>query len=390
MRNILRILARIALLLVLAAVVVGIWKREELSRLMAVNSLFSEDRIVRNFSSMDQLFFARTMPRGDGPVAPLPKGPAMALPEGTDGWIADRAVTSLVVLHDGALRYEDYYLGTGPEDRRISWSVAKSFLSVLTGIVIDDGAIDSLDDPVTKYAPELRGSAYDGASLRDVLQMASGVEFDEDYLKFSSDINRMGRVLALGGSMDGFAASQQKRAGPAGKTWRYVSIDTHVLGMVLRGATGRSVTDLMQEKLIAPLGLEADPYYVTDGFGTAFVLGGLNLRSRDYARFGQMVLQDGQWQGRQIVPADWLAESTVPSAPTADGDEKYGYQWWMPRDAAEGEVYGRGVYGQYLYIDRARDVVIVVTSADRQFREDGINDGNIAALRRIARAAAGG
>lgn len=390
MRATLRVLGRIVVLLLLAAVVVGIWKRDELSRLWAVNSLFSEERIVQNFSSMDQLFFARTMPRGDGPVAPLPQGAAMALPEGADTWITDRAVTSLLVLRDGAIRHESYHLGTGADDRRISWSVAKSFLSVLTGIVMAEGAIGSLDDPVTDYAPELRGSAYDGASLRNVLQMASGVEFDEDYLKFSSDINRMGRVLALGGSMDGFAAGQQKQAGPPGEAWRYVSIDTHVLGMVLRGATGRPVTELMQEKLIVPLGLEADPYYVTDGFGTAFVLGGLNLRSRDYARFGQMLLQDGQWQGRQIVPPAWLAESTVPSAPTAPGAEQYGYQWWMPKDAAEGEVYGRGIYGQYLFIDRARGVVIVTTAADRQFRDEGVHDGNIAMLRRIARAAEGG
>ena len=390
MRAILRGFLRIVLLLVLAAALVGFWKRDEISRLLAVNSLFSAERIVQNFSSMDSMFHSRTMARGDGPVAPLPAGPEMALPPDVGDWIGDRAVTSLIVMKDGAILHESYHQGTGAQDLRISWSMAKSFLSVLTGIVVDEGGIASLDAPVIDFAPELRGSAYDGASLRDVLQMASGVEFDEDYLKFSSDINRMGRVLALGGSMDGFAAKQNSRAGSPGDTWRYVSIDTHVLGMVLRSATGRTVADLMQEKLIAPLGVEADPYYVTDGFGTAFVLGGLNLRSRDYARFGQMVLQDGQWQGRQIVSPGWLAESTAPSAPTAPGQEKYGYQWWMPKDAQQGEVYGRGIYGQYLYLDRARDVVIVVTAADRRFREEGRHDENVAMLRRIARAAAGG
>jgi len=385
-----RILLRIVGLFLLAVLVVGLWQRDTLSRLWAVNSLFAEDRIVQNFSNMDALFWTSTIDRGDGPVAELQTGPEMTLPEDTAQWIDARSVTSLLVLSDGQIVHESYHLGTGPDDLRISWSVAKSFLSALTGILLEQGAIDSIDDPVTQYAPELGGSAYDGVTVRNVLQMSSGVAFDEDYLDFWSDINKMGRVLALGGSMDGFAAGQQDRTGPAGEDWRYVSIDTHVLGMVLRGATGRRVADLMGEYLIGPLGLEASPKFVTDSFGTAFVLGGLNLTTRDYARFGQMVLQDGQWQGQQILPADWLTDSTTASAPTAAGAEQYGYQWWMPRDAQEGEVYGRGVYGQYLYLDRAREAVIVVTAADRAFREPGVHDGTIAMLRRIAQATAEG
>jgi CubicO group peptidase (beta-lactamase class C family) len=159
-------------------------------------------------------------------------------------------------------------------------------------------------------------SAYAGASIEDVLLMSSGVTFDEDYLDPSSDINKMGRVLALGRSMDAFTADLTETFQPAGSAWQYVSIDTHVLGMVLRGATGKSIPALLSEKVVAPLGLEAAPYYVTDGYGTAFVLGGLNMRTRDYARFGQMVLQDGKHNGRQIVPADWLRQSTVPLAKT--------------------------------------------------------------------------
>ncbi len=130
------------------------------------------------------------------------------------------------------------------------------------------------------------------------------------------------------------------------------------------------------------LGLERDPYYVTDGEGVEFVLGGLNLTTRDYARLGLLVEQNGLWQGQQIVPADWLAESTAASAP---GGEGYGYQWWLPPQAEPGEVYARGVYGQFIWIDRDRDVVIAVNSADRQFREPGAMDQNIAMFRAIAR-----
>jgi CubicO group peptidase (beta-lactamase class C family) len=377
-------LGRALLGLILAIVVVGLWKREEITRLLAVNSLFSEERIVTNFSNMDAAFLTRPVPRGDGPVTPLPQGTPITLPPEMRGWIVEADLTSLLVLKDGEILYEEYFLGTGPDDRRISWSIAKSYLSALFGTLVADGAID-LDAPVTRYAPQLAGGAYDGASVRNVLQMSSGVTFNEDYLDFNSDINRMGRVLALGGLMDDFAAGLSETEAAPGARWQYVSIDTHVIGMVIRGATGRNVSELLSERILAPLGQEQDGYYVTDGAGVAFVLGGLNLTTRDYARFGLMIEQDGRLNGQQIVPADWIAESTAASAPTAEGQIGYGYQWWIPVGARDGEFLGRGVYGQYLYIDQQADVVIVVTAADRQFREPGVNDTNIEMLRRIVR-----
>ena len=292
-----------------------------------------------------------------------------------------RAVTAIVALKDGAVVHEAYFLGTGPDDLRISWSMAKSVLSSLLGVVMAEGKIASLDDPVVKYVPLLQGSAYDGASIRNVLNMASGVKFNEDYLDFFSDINRMGRVLALGGSMDKFAAGLHERSDPPGTVWHYVSIDTHVIGMVIRGATGESVASLLQSRILDPMGLEADPYYVTDGLGEPFVLGGLNMRTRDYARIGQMVLQGGAWQGRQIVPADWIEAATTASAP---GGEGYGFQWWLPPDATPGEVMAEGVYGQYIYINRALGVVIAMNAADRGFEDAGVYDGSITMLRAIA------
>ena len=380
-------LGRVLLALVLAAAVVGIWKREEIGRLMVVNSLFDADRIVENFSSMSAAFLNTPVPRGAGPVSDLPRDPDLALPDGTQAWIEDRAVTSLLVLQDGRIVHESYHLGTGPDDRRISWSVAKSYLSALFGILVAEGSIASLDDPVTRYAPLLEGGAYGRATIRDVLQMSSGVTFDEDYLDYHSDINRMGRVLALGGTMDGFAAALTDTFAPPGAGWKYVSIDTHVLGMVIRGATGRGVPELMSEKILSKLGQEQDAYYLTDGEGVAFVLGGLNLTTRDYARFGAMIEAGGRWQGTQVVPEDWIAESTAASAPTDPGESGYGYQWWVPVGAGPGEFLGRGIYGQYLYIDQPRDVVIVTTAADRDFRKDGVHERNVEMFRQIAAAA---
>ncbi len=385
MRTVFKWALRIILALVLAAVVIGLWKREEIQRLMAVNSLFSEDKIVHNFSHMDQAFLTTDLPRGDGPTWELPYGAGFDLPSDTDTWIEERSVTSLLVMQDGEIRFEEYYLGTAPEDRRISWSVAKSYLSALLGILMDEGAIGSLDDPVVQHAPELQGSAYETTTIRNVLNMTSGVRFDEDYLDYNSDINRMGRVVALGGELDDFAASLTESFTLPGETWQYVSIDTHVIGMVIRGATGRSVSELMTEKIVQPLGLERNGYYITDGAGVAFVLGGLNFTTRDFARFGQMILQNGTRDGHQLVPADWIAEATRASAPTKEGQTGYGYQWWIPIGAEEGEFLARGVYGQYIYFDQARDVLIVTTGADRQFRDPGVNTRNVEMFRTIAR-----
>ncbi|WP_319824478.1 serine hydrolase [Thalassovita sp.] len=365
------------------ALALAVWKKDEITRLLAVNSLFAEEKIVGNFSAMDRLFWTAPLDRGTGPVSPLPQGAQISLPDGADQWLTDRAVTALVVLKDGLIRYENYFQGTTPEDRRISWSVAKSFLSALFGMVLHEGQIASMDDPVTKYAPHLTGSAYDKARIIDVLHMSSGVKFNEDYLDYNSDINKMGRVLALGGSMDDFAAGLSERAGTPGDTWHYVSIDTHVIGMVIRGATGRTIPDLMAEKLIRPLGLEASPLMITDGYGTGFVLGGLNLRTRDFARFGQMVAQGGEWQGQRILPEGWVERSSRFTAPTAPAEERYALQWWGEPDARDGEFYARGIYGQYIYINRPAGVVIAMNSADRLFREPGVNRQIIQMFRRI-------
>ncbi len=303
----------VAALLVMGALAGWAW-RAELQRLWAVNSLFRAEQIVGNFSHMDRLFFHAALPLRHAPQ-PLPRAPD-PLP-GLEDFLDQRAVTGFVVLHDGRLVDERYRLGTGPDDRRISWSMAKSLLSALLGVVLADGDVAGLDEPVTRYAPSLAGTAYDGASLRDVLQMSSGVRFDEDYFDFHSDINRMGRVLALGRSMDDFARSLRVRERAPGSAWQYVSIDTHVIGMVIRGETGRTIEALMAEKLLQPLGLESAAYYLTDGEGVEFVLGGLNMSTRDYARFGQLMLQRGRWGDQQIVPAEWVDASTAASARTA-------------------------------------------------------------------------
>ena len=365
---------------------IGFWKRQEIKRLLMVHSLFKEHRIVSNFSNMALGFLHKEVPKGDGPVSPLPHGTPMTMPVSYAPWTDEHTVTSMLVLKNGQIVHEAYYHGTSANDLRISWSIAKSYLSALFGILVHEGAIHSLKEPVTKYVPSLAGGAYDTATILDVLQMSSGITFDEDYLAYHSDINKMGRILALGGTMDGFAEGLRDTFTAPGETWQYTSIDTHVLGMVLRSATGRSIVDLMSEKVIVPLGLERTPIYLTDGVGIEFVLGGLNFTTRDYARFGQMILQNGNWQGQQVVPADWVAASTGLRVRTPSEEMDYGYQWWIPKGAMPGQFTGRGIYGQYLYIDQPAGVVIVCTAADRRFREDGRPQLNIDMFREIVAA----
>ena len=380
MRNFIRWVVRGGLIFLIVAGVAAIWKRDDLVRLYHVNTLFDEDRIVANFSSMKGLFFNVEVKRsGESTLLPGAKRD-LAVSYTWDGktkrvqdWLDETWTTSLIVLQDGRVIHEDYLLGTKAEDRRISWSMAKSFLSAIFGTVVADGRIKSLDDPVEAYVPRLKGTVYEGVKIRNVLTMSSGVKFDEDYSAFGSDINRMGRVLALGGSMDEFAAGLEAREREQGTARQYTSIDTHILAMVLRAVTGKDMPALMEETLWSKLGAEDDATYLTDGYGVAFALGGLNMRSRDYARFGQMILDNGQANGRQVIPADWVAASTKSAAPPAANTADrmgYGYQWWLPVNAVD-EFYAIGIYGQYIYVNRPQRTVIVKTSAHRDFDDDG-------------------
>lgn len=374
----------IAAVVVTVIAAIGVWKRANIVRLIKVLGLFSEQRIVSNFSNMHRIFLTHDMVAAHSAPSVLPRGPQTKLPPQATQWIKDRSVTALVVLKDGNIVFEDYFKGTTETDIRINWSISKSYLSALFGVLLDEGVFDSIDDPVIKYAPEFAGSAYKAASIKNVLQMSSGVLFDEDYLRFFSDINRMGRVLALGQSMDQFAIKQTKSLAQPGAKWEYVSIDTHVIGMVIRGATGRPIHALLNEKILEPLGCEAAPYYLTDGFGTDFVLGGLNTTTRDNARFAQMFADGGRWNGRQIVPASWVDASTAASADTLPGETGYGYQWWIPWGSQTGQCLGRGIYGQYIYIDRVNNVVIATHGADRDFRDDDVQVENELMFRTIA------
>lgn len=349
-----------------------------IQRLQTVNTLFDADKIVHNFSNMDEAFLHQDLDASDVPFIwpenpkPLPDKVTIAGKSRNVAKLLETLdTTALIVIQDGKILNETYYKDTGRDDRRISWSMAKSFMSGLYGQAVESGQIKSLDDKVEDYVPILKGSAYEGVSIRNVLNMASGITYNEDYMDPKSDINDMGRILGLGGSMDDYAAELSARDVPAGTRWQYVSIDTHIAAMVLRAATGKSLHQLFNDTYSANLGFEKAPYYMTDGENVAFALGGLNLTTRDYAKFGQLFLQGGSFNGKQVIPADWVKASTVHSAPTiGDRGVGYGYQWWVPMPQEgpnKGDFFAVGIYGQYIYINPAKNLVIAKNAADREF-----------------------
>lgn len=314
----------------------------------------------------------------------FPTGEPFDLPEtmefdGAEERIEDFLVSTdtaaLVVLQDGKVRHETYLLTGGADVHWISWSVAKSFVSTLIGIAIDEGHIGGIGDTISDYHPKLVGSAYEGVSIEDVLQMSSGARWNEDYADPESDIHRFGRALSGQMPLDDFVHGMENEH-PPGTLCRYNSADTQALGMMLAGAVGRPVAEYMKDTLVDPLGFRAEGYWITDDAGVEMTAGGLMLTPHDFAKLGELFRRNGDWMGRQIVSPDWVAAATRADKPHTQpgktviaGHELptgYGYQWWLqPGD--RGDFQAIGIYNQFIHVDPITDSVIVKLSANRTY-----------------------
>ena len=339
----------------------------------------------------DQLggLHARTIERGDE-VLEFARG-TYSLPESfryddrsydTESFLDELVTTGLIIVQDDTILLERYEHGHAAAGHHIAWSVSKSFLSALFGIAVEEGHIPDIMAPVTDYLPELEGSGYDGVPIKDVLQMSSGVGFDEDYGDLFSDINRMGPSMAVGSLLD-FAATLERERTP-GTLHHYVSVDTQVLGSLLVRATGQDLATYTSEKLWQPLGMESNAYWLVDGTGMEWAFGGLNASLRDFARFGWLYLNGGSRDGRQIVPRAWVRASVTPDAahlmpgpkPGSSETLGYGYQWWIPTEP-DGDFMALGIYGQMIYVDPKNHLVIVKNSVDRDFQKNGFENDRI-------------
>ena len=373
---------KILLLLLLTAItIVGFIYGPKAVRLYNLANLYDEESIARNFINIDKIFtVSEPIPSSEKPYIfnkkpyNLPEtyffeGEERNFQEDLDHFKTD----GLIVLHNGDMLYENYWNGNSASSKHIAFSVSKSFLSALIGIAVGDGLIDSIEDPVTKYIPDFNGTGYEGVRIKDILQMSSGVKFNEDYADPKSDINIFGRAVARGSSFRDFSKTLEREKTP-GTYHHYVSIDTQVLGFLLAEVTGVSVQDYLYEKIWNKIGMEQGAYYITDNLGVEMALGGLNATLRDYAKFGQLYLNDGNWMGEQVVPAEWVKASYNTDGPHLKPGEHdmssspwgYGLQWWVP-GFPDTDYTASGVYNQYIYIDPLTNVVVAKTSSNHRY-----------------------
>lgn len=275
-----------------------------------------------------------------------------------DDFLTETRVAGFLVIKDGRIIAERYAHGHGPDNVWTSFSVAKSVLSLLYGAALQDGSIRSLDDSVTKYLPALRGSAYDAVTVRHLLQMSSGVAWNEDETDPQSDLAQTGRIGRTGG-IEALLAYMKRlpRQAPAGSVFNYNTGETHIAGALLRAATGKSLAQYLSEKIWQPAGMEADAHWLLMLPGDA-EFGGccLSATLRDYGRLGLLALREGvAADGTRVVAREWLAASTTP-APTASD---YGYLWWIEKG---GRYAASGIFGQYIYVDPENQVVVAIHS----------------------------
>lgn len=280
-----------------------------------------------------------------------------------DDYLTKGDVKALVVLKDGQLVFERYLHGAGPSSRFISFSVGKSVTSVLFGIAVDEGKIPNVDDSVVTHLPELRGTAYDSVSIRNALQMATGVRYDEQYLEPKSDIHTLLLALLRGDRSFLSLAAEYGRREPErkpGTQFDYQSIDTQLLADILERRTGVPMAKYAEDKLWKKLGAESDAFLFqsekqksTCGFAC------FNATARDYARFALMAMNRGELGGTRIVSEKWMRDSTTPPAYA----DNYGYQWWMNVGSPDGAFRALGIYGQTLYINPVKRVVVAQFSS---------------------------
>jgi CubicO group peptidase (beta-lactamase class C family) len=334
-----------------------------------------------SFRNMDRIFPFHVVHRA-GAISELPhadrqlgevtyqwKGTAHTL----DDLHASTKTTGFLVIKDGKIVQERYFAGASETSPLTSMSVAKSFTSTLVGLALADGRIKSLDDPITDYVGELRGSGYDGVPIAAILQMSSGVKFTERYVagRYSDmdlmfERGMMDETTPLNDYLKGLP-----RVSPSGAKFAYKGADSQALGWLVRRVTGESLADYLSEKVWQPMGMERDAFWNTDapgpdGMEAAFTC--LNATLRDFGRFGLMFLNRGKFNGRQIVPAEWIARATVPDGPQVQPGKLvkgsslgYGYQWWTFPD--DGAYAAEGIYFQFIFVNPKENLVIVKSSA---------------------------
>jgi CubicO group peptidase (beta-lactamase class C family) len=330
---------------------------------------------VNTFRNIDRLFPTRTVARGNH-VYPLPAGKPLQNPRfvsngrdyDLDDYVSLNRIAGLLALKDGKIALERYELGNTDKTRWMSMSVVKSATASLVGAALQDGHIKSLDDQIAAYLPQLANSAYRGVTIRNLLEMASGVSWDETYTDPASDRRRMLEVQISqkpGGVLELMAGLP--RAAEPGTRWNYSTGETHVVGALVRAAVGRPLAEYLSERIWAKFGMESDAtWWLESPNGLEVGGSGLSATLRDFGRLGLFLLGGGKAGGEQVLPVNWVKEAGSPKS-VGGRMVDYGFMLWpIPNSAGtihEGAFEARGIFGQYIYVNPAEKVVIVVWSA---------------------------
>ena len=339
------------------------------------------DLQVNTFRNIHRLFPTRTVARGTE-ARTLPRK-LLGLEDFAFDWQDERydlydvlslnRVSGILVVQDGAIRFEKYFLGNDEHTRWMSMSVVKSITATLVGAAIQDGFIASIDDPVVRYLPQFEGSAYDGVTVRHLLMMASGVAWNETYTDPASDRRRMleAQIAQQPAAILDLMAALPRAAEP-GTRWNYSTGETQLVGALVQAATGKPVADYLSEKLWAPLGMESDAtWWLASPGGLEIGGSGLSATLRDYARFGLFLLHDGVIDGQRVLPEGWMAEAG--SRKMIGGEEiEYGYMLWPLHGRSYAAI---GIFGQFVFVDPGQDLVVAMWSAQpKPVGKEGVDE----------------
>ena len=344
------------------------------------------EHLVGTYSHFGELFPSRPVKRAAAPWqfkrAPEPpifynfKSDRFSI----DDYLGRNPATGLLIAKDDKILYEHYQYARTDSDRFLSQSMAKTITAMLIGIAIAENKIRSIDDPVSAYVPGLANTEYGGTSLRALLHMSSGVAFTENY-DGSDDITRLSLDLLGAPGKDPVASVAQfnTRVAPPGARWHYASSETEILGLVLRAAVKEPIADYLSDRIWQPIGAEADASWAIDGTGQEVTYCCFNAVLRDYARLGRLLAYDGAWEGRQLIPRQWLLDATTvqPSdAYLAPGAATpyfgYGYQTWLfPGEQRRFALLG--LRGQIIFVDPASKLVMVHTAVRKKPSEPASN-----------------
>lgn len=358
----------VGLLLVIAAAGgIGWFSMDKDMRSLAANlptdrnvlfwSIAQRDAAFRAMDRLPVLAKANIIDAGDR-VYPLTKGAPLSID--VDSYMKEQRTAGLVIVQDGKIRLEKYGLDFDGNGKWTSFSVAKSFTSTLVGAAIKDGYIKSLDDKVTVYIPEMKGSAYDDVTVAQLLTMTSGIRWNEDYEDPKSDVARFNEHKPEPG-IDTTVSYMRKlpREAPAGSKWVYKTGETNLIGVLVSKVTGKTLSAYLAEKLWTPFGMEQDASWLLGSTGAEISGCCIQASTRDYARFGQFFLGGGIVDGKSILPDGWIARATTKQADIGNPGKGYGFQWWTYDD---GSYAAQGIFGQGIFIDPKRRLVIASNS----------------------------